>query len=165
MEVFKTSSFEIANDWIMENGRSVYIAYLIKNPIKSFSAPLNEIQHLVNPDSSEYRIQEEGTPEWVLALSRLFYPRVSIFMTLMAIIAAVLLIWISSRYGYQAWWLVPSLLLVSAYPLMFIVFHGDAIELERHALQISMQIRLAGWMLVVSLVDAVASTRVFSKVD
>jgi hypothetical protein len=157
MEVFKTSSFEVANDWIMENGRSVYVAYLMKNPIKSFIAPIKEIRHLVNPDSSEYRIQDRETPEWVVAISRLFYPSASLTIALMATIPGILLFWVSGKQGFQAWWLVPYLLLISAYPLMFIVFHGDAIELERHALQISMQIRLAGWMTLLSLVDSLAS--------
>jgi hypothetical protein len=163
MENFNSPKYEAAQDWIMDNGRSVYAAYLLKDPIRSFLAPLKEIQHLVNPDSSEYRIREAETPEWILALSRLFYPRLSLFMTLLAIVGVVLLIWISMRGGTQAWWGVPLLLLISAYPLMFIVFHGDAIEVERHALQISMQLRLAGWMLLVALVDTIASKIRYSK--
>ncbi|MHA2429267.1 MAG: hypothetical protein ACXADB_14690, partial [Candidatus Hermodarchaeia archaeon] len=136
MENFNSPKYEAAQDWIMDNGRSVYAAYLLKDPIRSFLAPLKE----------------------------LFYPRLSLFMTLLAIVGVVLLIWISMRGGTQAWWGVPLLLLISAYPLMFIVFHGDAIELERHALQISMQIRLAGWMLLVALVDTIASKIKYSKV-
>jgi hypothetical protein len=46
---------------------------------------------------------------------------------------------------------------------MFIIYHGDAIELERHALQVSMQIRLASWLLIVALLDVATLGRRFPK--
>jgi hypothetical protein len=163
MELFNSSTYVAANDWILENGRSVYVTYLLKYPIDSFMAPLKEIRHLVSPDSSEYRIQEKETPEWVVTISKLSYPSSSLAVALMSLIPGILLFCIFSRQEFQAWWLVPYLLLLSAYPLMFIIYHGDAIELERHALQVSMQIRLASWLLIVALLDVATLRRRFPK--
>ena len=47
-------------------------------------------------------------------------------------------------------WVVILALVVSIYPLMFIVWHGNPQEIERHALQIAVQLRLAGWMAVIA---------------
>jgi hypothetical protein len=38
--------------------------------------------------------------------------------------------------------------------MMYVVWYGDAIEVERHAFQISLQVRLGLWMLTVLLADA-----------
>ena len=53
-------------------------------------------------------------------------------------------------------WLVIAVFLVSLYPLMFIVWHGNPIEIERHAAPVGIQFRLAGWMAVVLLLDQLA---------
>jgi len=58
----------------------------------------------------------------------------------------MMLITLRSRVHLHA--LVPAFLVASIYPLMFVVWHGDAVEVERHAFQIAYQIRLAVWMAV-----------------
>jgi hypothetical protein len=164
MGVFSSPSYQAVNDWLMENGRSVYLAYLLNDPIESLTSPFQDLEHLVSPDSSEYRKPINETPGWLLSLSRILFPSSLLVVLLLFLIPGVLIVLIAGRHSFQAWWMVPYLLVLTAYPLMFIVFHGDAIELERHALQVSMQIRLAGWMLLVALVDAFASRRRHSKV-
>jgi hypothetical protein len=58
----------------------------------------------------------------------------------------VLMIAIPLRSSGRIHTVVPAFLIVSLYPLLFVVWHGDAVEVERHALQIAYQIRLAVWM-------------------
>ena len=50
-------------------------------------------------------------------------------------------------------WLVLSALLLNLYPLMFMVWHGDPMEIPRHAVQIGIQFRLAGWIAVLLFLD------------
>ena len=164
MEVFSSPSYQAVNEWLMENGRSVYLAYLLNDPIASLTAPVQDIVHLVSPDSTEYRKPIKDTPGWLISLSRILFPRSLLIALLLPLISGALILFTAGRQTLQAWWIVPYLLLLTVYPLMFIVFHGDAIELERHALQISMQVRLAGWMLLLALVDVIASKMRYSKV-
>jgi membrane protein implicated in regulation of membrane protease activity len=49
--------------------------------------------------------------------------------------------------------LIPLLLILAAYPVMFVVWNWDAVEVERHATQIGIQVRLALWMGSVFVVD------------
>jgi hypothetical protein len=163
MEVFTSSTYKATKDWLMENGRSVYLAYLFNDPIKSLTAPFQDIEHLLNPDSSEYRKPVNETPGWLLYLSRILFPRSLLVALLLFLIPGVLVLLIAGRHSLQAWWIVAYLLLLTAYPLMFIIFHGDAIELERHALQVSMQIRLAGWLFLLAMFDIVLSRVANSK--
>lgn len=50
-------------------------------------------------------------------------------------------------------WLLVSIFMVSLYPLMFLVWHGNPLEIERHAAQIGVQVRLMGWLALVAAAD------------
>jgi hypothetical protein len=65
----------------------------------------------------------------------------------------VLLSW---RYASKPIWIVVILLLVTLYLLMFLVWHGDTVDMERHATPVGIQLRLAFWMMAVLLADVFA---------
>lgn len=44
--------------------------------------------------------------------------------------------------------------MVLTFPVAFLVFHGDAMEIQRHAIQIGVQIRLGLWMASFVIADA-----------
>ncbi len=132
--------------WIKSRGRYVYVRYLIADPVALVLAPLEDIDHMVSPDSSEYRRREHPDPAWFGALRGILYPKkVGLVLTWAAVLLAVLsfALW---RQPQSVDYLVPVVLLATAFPLMIVVWHGDAVELERHAAQIAFQLRLALWM-------------------
>jgi hypothetical protein len=50
-------------------------------------------------------------------------------------------------------WLAPLALLLLLYPMMFLVWHGDAMEVGRHSVLNGVQFRLALWMLALFVID------------
>jgi hypothetical protein len=145
--------FSAISAWIDAQGRSAYLGYLLSRPVETLRRPLSDLSALVNPDLSKYRNPLIETPHWEAWLSRLMYPHSTFpLLIVLGLLAAALLI-VAIRRGLQPAWLVPLALLASIYPLMFIVWHGGTLETERHAVQIALQLRLAGWMMLLFLTD------------
>lgn len=141
-------------DWIRDNGKSTYIKLLLINPLHSMRLPLDYTHQLISPDSSEYRRTTRPTPRWSSQMSNIMYPKTTEFLLIGLLVLGILTLITAWIQFLRPWWLVPWFLLLTAYPLMFIIYHGDAIELERHAMQVGLQLRLAGWMMLVYLLDA-----------
>ena len=47
--------------------------------------------------------------------------------------------------------------------MMFIIWHGEPLEIERHAVQIGIQLRLAGWLALPLLIDAAIQWGTFRR--
>ncbi len=140
--------------WIKANGNSTYVLYLLRDPIRTLGKPLLSIAQMITPDSSEYRKVIKEDPAWLTAISTVFFPRSILVLCILLIIPLLLMVSIKAEVLPDPKWLLPIFLLVSAFPLMTLVFHGDAIELERHAFQIAMQLRIAAWLSMLFVLDA-----------
>ncbi len=141
-------------DWVKMEGRSTYFGYLLSHPVETFMQPIHRARNLISPVSTEYRADDYSVPIWLRLFSSVFFP-LPLMIVLgwlgVVIIAAYL---IGRGHGMRSVWIVPALLLLTAFPMMYVVWYGDAIEVERHAFQISLQIRLGLWMMTVLLADA-----------
>lgn len=143
--------------WLRSEGRSVYLSYLLTVPLETATAPFTEFRHMISPDSTEYRNPVVSTPAWLIFISRVAHPD-SLILTVLLLLIPVLLLagWSVSNKAIIDWWLAPAVLVLAIYPLMFVVYHGDAIELERHAAQIALQSRLAAWMFILAVLEVIA---------
>jgi uncharacterized membrane protein len=133
-------------DWFRSDGRQVYASYLLAHAGRTLLAPIADVERLLDPDSVEYRQRLHPDPAWFPIVQPVFYPRPA---ALILIWAALLLPLLGSMM------MVPStrpsaatvlLLLALTYPHMFVVWHSDAVEIERHATLVALQVRLAVWM-------------------
>jgi hypothetical protein len=145
--------------WVQAQGRSTYMRYLLSHPVETFMGPMNRARNLVSPVSTEYRADDYSIPVWLTIFSRFFFP-LPLGIVLAWVGAIIVALYLTGRRRKpRAEWSVPAILLLTAVPLMYVVWYGDAIEVERHAFQISLQIRLGLWMLTVFLADAWLATR------
>ena len=142
--------------WIEQEGRAVYLQFLLSRPVQTFGKPLLRARSIVNPDSSEYRLPNSPDPVWAKAISGVFFPRSLKNLILFIIVSTVILTLGRRRYGAEPLLFTALGLLVLAYPLAFLVWHGDSIELERHSYQVALQVRLAAWLLFISLLQQAA---------
>jgi hypothetical protein len=139
----------------MHHGKRVYLSYLISNPALLLAEPLGDLDHIISPDSTEYRSQVIPTPLWQEMLTSWIYPQSTplvIISLFLLVTASIIYVW---RVNWRVEYFVPWLLLVTAFPMGLVVWHGDTIELERHAFQISLQLRIAIWSLVVFLLGSI----------
>ncbi|MDF1499252.1 MAG: hypothetical protein P1P76_02140 [Anaerolineales bacterium] len=160
MDYLERPEAEPAFLWLRSEGRSVYLSYLLAAPLNTAAAPFSEFKHMVSPDSSEYRDIVHPTPAWLSIISRVMSPE-SAVVTLLFLLTPMMLLagWSIKNSVFLDWWLVPWILVLVIYPLMLVVFHGDAIELERHSSQIAVQFRLAAWMFSLALLEVIAVRR------
>jgi hypothetical protein len=135
--------------WLGEDGERLNIQYLLSHPGYFFFSPLNDIQHIVNGRYAEYRLNLTPTPVRLRLLSAIAYLRFKWLPILFLILALVCigLIFERSNRGRIIWYILLALFL-TAYPLSLIAWHGDTNDIERHSVQVAVQLRLAVWILL-----------------
>ena len=147
------------NTWINQESKTAYLKYLISNPANSMFEPISNAQVLISPKTIGYlypRFPDLPYPRRVTLFSAVFYPNsLPIAIALLALAGTgSIVFWIRGNPQQPAWLFV-SILVFSLYPLMFLIWHGEPMEVGRHAAQIGAQLRLAGWICVALLIDGV----------
>ena len=142
-------------DWIEPNGRRAYIQFLSSRLIQTLGKPLLRARTMISPDSSEYRLPQRPDPVWAKAINGVFFPRNMEILVLFIIISTVVIALGRQRHRAEPLLFTALGLLILAYPLALLVWHGDSIELERHSYQVALQVRLAAWLLFISMLPRV----------
>lgn len=148
--------------WIPRSGVRTYAQYLLTHPSRLFLAPIWNMGELVSGDMAHYYPTNNSepqtfsavpAPQWQKILTRIFFPRdiAVVFLSVLAI-GSLALSTVYRRIDIR--WSVPLVLLILAYPLFVIVWHGDAKEIQRHALMVDVQSVLAFWMIILLGLDA-----------
>jgi hypothetical protein len=146
-------------EWIDQSAVTTYLKYLLSQPFVSLLEPFRQLPSLLGGDNLEYHSPLNGVPtipQRLIELTHRIYPRVSIIMWTFVGVSVLGVIWYLFSGMQQSAWLVVGVLLVSLYPLLFIVWHGNPMEIERHAAQIGVQYRLMGWVAIALLLDHLA---------
>lgn len=150
-----------AQDWINRYGVATYIKYLVSQPIASMVEPFRQLPSLLNGDNLEYHSPRFGVPTipvWLVSLTNQFYPRESLIMWGFLVLMVIGIVGSLIKDHSQSSWLVVGILLISLYPMLFIVWHGNPMEIERHAAQIGIQYRLGAWMAILLLIDHLSAS-------
>jgi hypothetical protein len=145
--------------WIDCCGKQTYMKYLLSTPLKTLLEPIEQWQKLVNGGNLEYRNPKyafQELPEAVNWFNEIFFPHQGWAVALLGVVSLVGIIdyVITKR---QPLWIVVGILFITIYPSMFIVWHGEPLEIERHAAQIGIQWRLAGWLGLVMLIEWIST--------
>lgn len=147
---------ETVREWINHSGITTYMKYLFSKPISSMLEPLKQLPSLIGGDNLEYHAPIYGVPtipSWLHNFTNKVYPRSPLALWGILGISTLGAFWYLFTNLKQSAWLIVGILLVSLYPLLFIVWHGNPMEIERHAAQIGVQFRLMGWMSILFLLD------------
>lgn len=147
--------------WMDRRGRATYLRYWLSHPVEAIRLPLTDAGQLLSPDSTEYRGDGAATPGWLRLLSAVFFPLSDEALLLMGAGIALAILMLKRLKSSEKWWNVPLGLLGLSVPMMFLVWHGDSIEIERHAFQIALQIRLGFWLLVAAVANAYIGSWLF----
>lgn len=157
-ELMSTSpTLQPLRDWIDCCGKQAYLKYLLSTPIETMLEPIEQWQKLVNGGNLEYRNPKyafQELPDEVRRFDEFFFPNQGWSIALLGLVSLIGIIdYIVTKR--QPLWIVVGILFITIYPSMFIVWHGEPLEIERHAAQIGIQWRLAGWWGAVMLVERV----------
>ncbi|MFH1478102.1 MAG: hypothetical protein ABIH24_11530 [Verrucomicrobiota bacterium] len=152
---YRLDSLQSLRAWLLNHGRSVYVKYLVVNWRATILAPCRNIKSLLSAETGEPL--PPGfvpiLPSWLSA--GIYLPPVFPFWPWIAGLTAF------AGLGFACWnrrrlWWVPLGLLLLSYPHALLVWHGDAMSVERHALLLQIQVRLAFWIILLFVVDLFA---------
>lgn len=151
--VFRDDNMAYFRDWLDAKGKSTYMRWLLSDPLTAMREPFTDYKTIFRPPLGVYADQAGlKFPAWELTLTGWLYIRApeQVAMGVVALLIAM---------GAAAWrfgrtvWLVPVSLALLIYPMMFLIWHGDAIEVGRHSFLVSMLLRFVFWTLACFMVD------------
>lgn len=152
----KNAEMDAVREWINRSGVVTYMKYLLSRPLSTMLEPLRHWPSLLGGDNLEYHAPIYGIPtipSWIHTLTSKVYPRSPLAFWGILGISGIGVFWYFATNLKQSAWLVVGILLVSLYPMLFIIWHGNPMEIERHAAQVGAQFRIMGWMAVLLLLD------------
>jgi len=164
----KDPEMQSLRDWVSAKGQSTYLRYIITHPAVSISAPIQNFGKILNGGNLEYRYPKypyQPVPPLLAGFDGKMYPRQ--WWEILIILSLVLVggwLYLTNPESVHPAWLTVLLLVLSIIPLVFIYWNGNPLEIERHAIQLGVQYRLAGWMALILLVDRLFATS-FSQPD
>ncbi len=131
--------------WLHASGKSCYLYWLLSRPYQTLSDPLANINEILT---------FEGMGRFSTTSRQLL----AFLLWSASMLAAGLAIAARVWRRNPTWTLVlPMCLLV--YPHAFLVWHGDAMDIGRHSLQVGVQFYLGIWIFILLTLDDILAAR------
>jgi hypothetical protein len=145
-------------EWAREHGRGVLARYLLTHPRYTINRVIDNRQRLVSGVTGGYLSPDARLiqPE---PLRDLLYPRNfnDVWFWLVVVGLAALAVW--RALGARRTWIVPVVALVLQFPHAIVVFHGDTLEVPRHAILVAVASRLSILLLALLVLGRVLERR------
>ena len=145
------------SNWLFKDGRTIYAKFLVAHPIYTLTMPLLNIHDMLAVDFSNLIPGYE--PALPVIANELFFP-IGWFWIFLAISVLLFgfILWNSRLEGSRVFWLI-VLFFVFSIPYLYLAWHGDALDLERHAAIVNIQFHLGIWLLLIFYLDKRTMTR------
>ena len=145
--------------WLKEYGKTCYMQWLLSDPIRSVGEALGQFQELIAFNDVRKFFARDYDPILPWFIEPFIYPVKYIpLLWVVLTIGALAAIW-KRAWNIQPLWGVYILLNLTLLPHLFIVWHGDAMATERHALSVGLQLALCFWIAIFLLLDQFIARR------
>jgi len=151
--------------WLRDRSQGVYADYLFAHPGYTLTGPLHGHQQalystsdnaasLIDPNLGIYN--DNASHRFLPlppSLERVFFPRgIALICALLGVVllGAAVVAWIA---GASHVWLVPTGILITTYPHFLVAWHQSGVEVDRHALEAALFLRIAVFLLVCVAAD------------
>jgi hypothetical protein len=146
--LFEDPELEPFRQWLLRDGKTCYSSWLVANSAGSIRATLSESEALLGFADVDKYFARAYDPLMPVAAGRLLYPeRFSQWIWLLCSVVAVVVV-VRRPWQDQPLWGVFCFLTVLLLPHLYLVWHGDAMAPQRHALSAGVQLNLAFWLLL-----------------
>jgi hypothetical protein len=137
--------------WLFRDGKTVYTKFLIAHPIYTLTLPLVNVDEMLAVDFSQLIPGYE--PALPAMINELFFP-IRWFWTYlgMSVLLFVIILWKQRRENSRVFWLI-VLFFIFSIPYLYLAWHGDALDLARHASIANIQFHLGFWLLLIFFLD------------
>ena len=145
--------------WINEHGRATYAKSLVKFPATTVWQPIAYLRYSIGTRNKvEVGLATDERSPVSQALERVFFVRNPLLVACWALLVLALAAVAFIRRVRGAFDVAFALVALT-YPHLWIVWIGDALEVTRHSLLASVQLRIGLWLSVVWLLDAALDRR------
>jgi hypothetical protein len=149
--ILNSSQLREFSKWLFKDGKTVYTKFLITHPIYTLTLPLVNVSEMLVVDFSQL------IPGYKPALpaigNELFFPVHWFWVYLgLSVLLFVILLWKQRREASRAYWLI-VLFFIFSIPYLYLAWHGDALDLARHASIANIQFHLGTWLLFIFFLD------------
>lgn len=149
--VYNSPELNEMERWLYRKGKEVYVRFLIDHPVYTLISPWQHLKELLAPSD----LQNNGSGQTLArSIGNLFFPSSLWLVALLVILALGLTLGTKRKSHILAFWLVLGFLALF-FPHMYLVWHGDAAAVGRHAAQSSIQLRLALWLIIFLSLDKI----------
>lgn len=146
--------------WIDHHARSVYLRSWFAFPATTVWEPIAHTQEMIGTRLPVAYITFTGlNASYARSVEAVVFPRSPRVLLGWLLGLLIALAITCRRKGWPAAATLPAALLLLTYVHLWAVWSGDAVELARHGLGASLQLRLGLWMLSLVLLDAFLSAR------
>jgi len=153
--------------WIRNHSRSTYAGYLLTHPGYALITPLHGRQRALSSTSSnaasmiDPNVTADNASHRFLPLPRVaekvLFPRGIALVCALVVTVLAGAVLVARRFGWERTWLVPLALLLTTYPHFLVVWHQSGIEVDRHALEAAILLRIGLLLLFLFAIDRALS--------
>lgn len=147
-------ALEPFRDWVLEAGKLTYARFLLENPRHFILGPWSANGSLFFPnDPTRAAGARVALPK---AIDGFIYPGSATALIWFALLGSVGLV-ASIAAGRTSIAVAVAVLALASIPMAWLVWHADAMEIDRHSLPVALQLRLSLLILILLGVDALTS--------
>ncbi len=142
--------------WLLTRGRSTYSSFLLTHPVYDVVEPFDDRGKLLTPKVRGYGWVYHDEPRGVFTVvGSVGFPGSLVLAEIWTGLAGVCgcVLWRLRRD--RALLIATGLLALLVVPYFFVVWHGDALEIDRHSLSVAVQLRIVLWVVTAMALDSV----------
>ena len=138
--------------WLYESGKLSYVRFLLSHPALTLQEPLRHPEQILASELRNYA-PVNFSPILRGPLAEIVYFKNWALLSIW--LAGIIVGWIvgSGIWRGSGAMVVALGMIVLTYPHAILVWHGDPNEIDRHALQASVQLRLGIWLILLTAAD------------
>jgi hypothetical protein len=151
--IINTNELKKFSRWLFNDARNVYVKFLLTHPVYTITSPLMDIKALLGYDYLEGFHIPDYTPALPEQVNGLLYPVGWFWPYLWGLLLPTGFILATNlRTKERVYWIIVAFLLLSL-PQLYLIWHGDALDVERHAVVMNIQFHLGILWLVIFYLD------------
>jgi hypothetical protein len=150
--VFNNPELNDTENWLYKRGKDVYVRFLLDHPVYTLTSPWRYARELLAPRDLRNYAPDQFAPLMAWLFGSVFFSNSVWLVALHGVVVFGMTALAKSWRGSAAFWLV-FWFWALFFPHFYLVWHGDAAEVGRHAIQASVQLRLALWLCLLLALD------------
>jgi len=151
--IFNDTALNSVENWLYRKGKDTYVQFLLYHPVYTLMSPWNHVREILAPTDMLSYAPRPMIPLLSWIFENLLFMHPLWLLAVFTLVTAGIVTWFKP-WKSKVFWLV-FIFLIIFFPHFYLVWHGDAAEVGRHAIQASVQLRLTLWLLFLLALDKI----------